>query len=169
MIRTLAALLKNRREIFVILLHRIDCAEKCRSISFFGNQSIQTDIPYEFSEVIISEHRIRTDQGTSKDIDQILSFSPSVSTTAKAFADAIADYTRQDRSSEIVALKIFDKFREAGAAVELDRSFVDNRTTGLRNSRWVRHVELSDHLFCEVFICGDDDFLDRTVRSFLVW
>jgi hypothetical protein len=61
----------------------------------------------------------------AKDIDQIPSFSPSGSTTAKArsihtgeFADAIADYTRQDRSSELGALKIFNKFREAGVAGE---------------------------------------------------
>src|ERR1700723_1453337 len=61
----------------------------------------------------------------NKDIEQILSFSPWGTTTAEArsvrtgeFADAVADYTREDRVIELGALKVFNKFREAGAAGE---------------------------------------------------
>jgi serine/threonine protein kinase len=66
----------------------------------------------------------------TRDIEHIQSFSPWGSTMAETrfkltgeFAEAVADYTRADRTSELGAMKVF-KLREAGAAGEqqaLDR------------------------------------------------
>jgi serine/threonine protein kinase len=76
------------------------------------------------SEVFLVRRPERID-ARNKDIEKIHSYSPWGTSMAETrfaltgeFADAVMDYARADRTSELGAMKVFSKFREAGAEGE---------------------------------------------------